>query len=100
MESAGGDRPREAPGEDELGTGRGLEGDDAFLWPDIEPKYRTLLGHVLLDSANVELGFHPGNDMESLNDAFRCLFVLKGSVLYHADTVNVRDMVGRRDWEV
>ena len=53
VDSAGGDRPREAPGEDELGTGRGLEGDDVFLWPDIEPEYRALPGHILFDFAHV-----------------------------------------------
>ena len=59
VDSGGGDRPRGARGEEELGTGRGLEGDDVFLWPDIEPEYRVLLGHVLFEFAQVERGFHP-----------------------------------------
>lgn len=58
VDSTGGDRPREAPGEDESGTGRGLEGDDVFLWPDIEPEYIALPEHALFSSAKVELGLH------------------------------------------
>lgn len=59
VDSGGGDRPRVARGEEELGTGRGLEGDDAFLWPDIEPEYRALPRHILFNFAEVERSFHP-----------------------------------------
>ena len=55
VDSGGGERPR---GEEELGTGWGLEGDDVFLWPDIEPEYKVLPGHVLFNFAQVERSFH------------------------------------------
>ena len=58
MDSAGGERPREPPGEDELGTGRGLEGDEVFLEPDIGLDYRALPVHVLCSCAKAEQGYH------------------------------------------
>ena len=74
-----GERLREALGEDELGTGRGREGDDVFLWPDIEPEYRALPGHVLLKFAKEERGFHPFMYKDS-GDTCRYLMVLKSSL--------------------
>lgn len=53
MESTGGDWPREALGEDELGTGRGLAGEAVFLGAAIEPECTASPRHILCDTAKV-----------------------------------------------
>lgn len=104
VDSAGGERPREASGEDELGTGRGLEGDEVFLWPDIEADNRALPGHVLSNLARSEKGFHLVTYGQSERHAriFDCAYLqAPGSRGHHSVSMCVTrpgDEVGR--WQL
>ena len=107
VDSTGGERPREASGEDELGTGRGLEGDEVFLWPDIEAEGRDLTGHVLSILA-VNQGLKKAFillRMGSLSGTRGYLIVLLKGFLFQTTWVTrgilgikVRDTIRRRSW--
>ena len=58
MDPTGGDRPREASGEDDCGTGRGLEGEAVLLWLAIEPECIVSPGHICCYVAKEEQDFY------------------------------------------